>query len=215
MDDVDDGRVLASLGDASRPHSTVPSRRRRAAGARVSGTSPHRRRRLSLVGDRGGRSTPTSSRRNGPAARPAPSGTSPFTEAAARRGHVDELELPRSQSQSSTRCPWPLRRTTSTCWAREQAAYWHAVELDVLVRAGLDAEKPSGKTPLHRERSSLVDDSSSATATTGMRPRPRGDRVPGLSRSWNASRPDPEHGRRARTFEPPHPRRPDRDAARG
>ncbi|MGH3111207.1 MAG: acyl-ACP thioesterase domain-containing protein [Gaiellaceae bacterium] len=100
-------------------------------------------RRMSLVGDRGGRVELDSVWVHlGPDARPARIGDfDPYAEAAAGRVITTRLELP-EPSGDGNRAPWPLRATDVDLLGHvNNAAYWHAVE-QVLQRGIPDPARP-------------------------------------------------------------------------
>jgi len=100
-------------------------------------------RRMSLVGDSGGRVELDSVWVHlGPDARPARIGDfDPYAEATAGRVISTRLELP-EPSRDGNRVPWPLRATDVDLLGHvNNAAYWHAVE-QVLQRGVPDPARP-------------------------------------------------------------------------
>ena len=116
-------------------------------------------RRLSLVGDRGGRVELDSVWVHlGPDARPARLvGFDMYEEAAAGRVVSTKLELP-VPSAVARRLPWPLRRTDIDLHGHvNNAAYWHAVE-ESLSERGPDTAQPLRARLEHRHALDLADD---------------------------------------------------------
>ena len=116
-------------------------------------------RRLSLVGDRGGRVEVDSVWIHlGPDARPARLvGFDVYEQAADSRVVSTKLELV-APSGGAQRRPWPLRRTDIDLHGHvNNAAYWHAVE-DVLSEQGLDAGRPFRARLEHRHALDLPDE---------------------------------------------------------
>jgi len=115
-------------------------------------------RRMSLVGDRGGRVELDSVWIHlGPDARPARiDGFDTYAEAAAGRVVSTRLEL--AAPDRGTRTPWPLRATDLDLLGHvNNAAYWQAVEERLLRGDGPDLQRPLRARLDHRHAIDLDD----------------------------------------------------------
>jgi acyl-ACP thioesterase len=116
-------------------------------------------RRLSLVGDRGGRVELDSVWVHlGPDGRPSRLGDfGPYAESAAGRIVSTRLELP-EPSADGVRAPWPLRATDEDLLGHvNNAAYWHAVEERLQRGTGPDPTGPLRARLDHRHAIDLGD----------------------------------------------------------
>jgi acyl-ACP thioesterase len=125
-------------------------------------------RRMSLVGDRGGRVELDSVWVHlGPDARPARIGDfGPYAEATAGRVVSTRLDLPEPITTDGSR-RWPLRATDVDLLGHvNNAAYWHAVEHVLVTDGGPDPTRPLRARLDHRHPLDLGDDVELAVSTT-------------------------------------------------
>jgi acyl-ACP thioesterase len=128
-------------------------------------------RRMSLVGDRGGRVELDSVWVHlGPDARPTRIGDfGPYAEATAGRVITTRLELP-GPSAEAARDRWPLRVTDEDVLGHvNNAAYWHAVEEALARGGGPDPSAPLRARLDHRHPVDLGDDVELAVGSSDHR----------------------------------------------
>jgi len=128
-------------------------------------------RRMSLVGDRGGRVELDSVWVHlGPDARPARIGDfGPYAESTAGRIVTTGLDLPEPASPGA-RSPWPLRATDVDVLGHvNNAAYWHAVEQVLQADDGLDPARALRARLDHRHPLDLDDEVELVTSTSERR----------------------------------------------
>jgi acyl-ACP thioesterase len=125
-------------------------------------------RRMSLVGDRGGRVELDSVWIHlGPDARPVRIGDfGPYAEAAAGRIVSTRLELPEPPIADSRGAHWPLRTTDEDLLGHvNNAAYWHAIEERLQRGAGPDPSRPLRARLDHRHPLDVGDEVELVEAT--------------------------------------------------